>query len=254
MPAPGKQVLVTEGMGTDVVDGYWLYLPRSFDKTKTWPVLVCLGGAGGELTPTRAWGPSTYAFRRNGAELDSLVKDTFIIVDPHLKAGPFWERQWYDQTELLGQLLDEVIRDYSGDAMRVYVTGTSRGGHGTWGFAERARDRIAAIAPVAGATHGVSDFSGFADLPVWIFHNTGDPTVAYSNSRNAVSKIEATSTARFHLLDSAAPDNDAFLTQKHIFTSFDRDGHDAWTETYSQPHLYRWLLQFQLAPTPGRSP
>ena len=53
----------------------------------------------------------------------------------------------------------------------------------------------------------------------------------------------AAGAEKSHRLHDAAPKGGEYLSHRHIFTSYDRNGHDAWSDTYCQPHIYQWLLR-----------
>lgn len=246
LPTPGNQVFITQDILGDVVDGYWLYLPREYDKSMEWPVILFLqGGTGIGPDPgtSKLAGPAAYAMMDLGnREFKSYVKDSFIIINAHMRPGSYWERQYYQQYSTFNEILDAVIGNYSGDPDRVYLTGLSRGGNGTWGLAQTLSHRFAAIVPICGRIHGVTDFSSFDSLPIWIAHCTGDHLHKYQESLEAVRQIEAYSGSPFLHMKDAAPKGKKYLEAKHIFTTFERDSHDAWSETYSQVQLYKWLL------------
>lgn len=248
-PAPGKQVLVTEGFIGDIIDGYWLYLPITHNLNKKWPIILFLAGGngvGGKLTSSKDSGPVKYAFKYNDDKhLNKYTKDTFIIINPHMRDGGYWDRQWYQQYNSLNSILDDVIKKYSGDPKRIYVTGLSRGGNGTWGLAEILYNRIAAIIPVCGQTHGVTDFSKIKNTPVWIIHSTGDPYHKYELSLKAVNSIESSGGDKFLRLSTTSPEDEDYLKHKHIFSTIESNDHDVWSITYDKPQIYKWLLQFK---------
>ena len=76
-------------------------------------------------------------------------------------------------------------------------------------------------------------------IPKWIVHNTGDQIVAYEDSQNAVTYLNQSGES-FHLSSDLNVGNAVGMS--HIFTSFDREGHDAWTPVYNAPIIYQWLL------------
>lgn len=247
LPVPGKQVSMKEGIIGDVIDNYWIYLPRVHHSGRKWPVILFLQGGLGisaDSTTSKNDGPAKYTSIENDhMELDSYVKDSFIIINPHMRPGSYWERQWYQQYNAMNSILDYVIKHHSGDATRIYVTGLSRGGNGTWGIGQLLNYRIAAIVPVCGITHGITDYSCFKDLPVWITHCTGDKTHDYQESVDAVNNIEEIARVKFLRLNTASPDKDDYLNHDYIFTTFIKESHDAWSETYDKAEIYKWLLK-----------
>jgi len=243
----GKQVLVTTNIKGKVLDGYWLYLPKGHSSSKKWPVIMFLAGGGSigsELTLQNNWGPAKYIHDESSDPLvKSYVMDSFILVTPHMKAGEFWERQWYDQHEALMDIISQLQIQFNSDPSRVYVTGASRGGHGTWGLAAKEKNKIAAIVPIAGDLHGVKDFSVLVNIPIWVIHNTGDQTVDYRSSAMAVSEIERFGIKFLNTESLSLPEKD--LGNANIFTSLQSEDHNAWDDVYKNVNFYKWLMQFR---------
>jgi len=243
----GKQVLVTTNIKGKVLDGYWLYLPKGHSSSKKWPVIMFLAGGGSigsELTPQNNWGPAKYIQDESSDPLvRSYVMDSFILVTPHMKAGDFWERQWYDQHEALMDIISQLQIQFNSDPSRVYVTGASRGGHGTWGLAAKEKNKIAAIVPIAGDLHGVKDFSVLVNIPIWVIHNTGDQTVDFRSSAMAVSEIEKFGIKFLNTESLSLHEKD--LGNANIFTSLQSEEHNAWDDVYKNVNFYKWLMQFR---------
>ena len=232
-----------------VIDGYTFYLPKSYEKhKKSYPLILFFQGGsavGGEVSVVNGWGIPKLL--RDETDLSNTrnqyLLDSFIVVSPHMKGGNFDERQWYQQTDALKELLAEVQKNYSVDVSRRYVTGLSRGGHGTWGVAARMADEFAAAIPICGGLHGVDDFAPLKKLPIWVAHNTGDGTVDYNESVEAVEEIEKLGGDKFFVINEVTGFSKKFLKQKHIFSSYDKEGHDAWTPLYGSLELYQWMLK-----------
>jgi predicted peptidase len=245
----GQEVLVTDNIPGEGIDGYWLYLPKNHNQQEKWPLIIYLHGASrvvGQLVDTKHLGPIGYASgQREPAEKNSkLMRKKFVIVSPHLAKDIFWWSQWKDQTETIDAIVDSLIANYAVDPDRIYVTGISRGGYGTWAYASRTKHQLAAIVPICGGSRGVEQWSKLDNLAIWAVHNEHDPVVPYYQSENAVKKIQDLCGKKFKPLKNAAPGKEEkYLSEQRLFTTFDRDGHDAWTDTYSHPHVYRWLLK-----------
>jgi len=129
------------------------------------------------------------------------------------------------ETEALGALLDEIAGAYRVDPQRVYLTGLSMGGFGTWHLALEQPQCFAAIAPICGGIHGPSRIvCTLKDLPIWAFHGAKDETVPLDQQARLVEALrECGGNVRF--------------------TVYPEAGHDSWTETYNNPELYDWFLQ-----------
>ena len=191
---------------------YLLYLPKEYEEgDEAWPLLLFLHGAGER-------GDSLGLVKRHGPpKLIAQGQDLpFIVVSPQERPDSWWNP--YD----LDALLDDVIARYRVDEDRVYVTGLSMGGFGTWGLIALNPDRFAAAAPICGGgTPRLMCRAG--RLPVWAFHGAEDPTVPLRRSEEMVDAL-------------AACGGDVRLT---IYPGV---GHDSWTRTYANPEFYDWLL------------
>jgi predicted peptidase len=118
-------------------------------------------------------------------------------------------------------LLDEVLKQYRVDSRRVYLTGESMGGYGTWALAAAHPERFAAIAPICGGGEPASA-DRLKGVPTWAFHGADDKVVPPEESRKMVAAIQHAG-------------GDARLT---IYPGV---GHDSWTTTYRDQRLYGWL-------------
>jgi predicted peptidase len=139
----------------------------------------------------------------------------FILMSPQ-SPGRGWN------SDALNALLDNVIRKYRVDKHRIYLTGLSMGGYGTWSLAAAHPERFAAIVPICGGGNP-ADAKKLAALPIWVFHGAKDPTVPVERSREMVEAIKAAGG-------------------NVKFTEYPEAKHDCWTETYDNPELYQWLL------------
>jgi predicted peptidase len=129
-------------------------------------------------------------------------------------------------TEAMGlvlDLMDALGREFRIDPKRIYATGFSMGGFGTFELLARRPDRIAAAIPICGG--GIVDRAGtFAKVPVWIFHGSADTIVPPEYSRKMV---DALRKADGH----------------PRFTEYPGVRHNAWTQTYSNPEVLDWLFE-----------
>ena len=192
---------------------YLLYLPKEYGKEadKKWPVMVFLHGSGergSDLEKVKMHGPP---------KLIAAGKEfPFLVVSPQAPGGKGWD------VETLNGMLDEVMAKYSVDASRVYLTGLSMGGHGTWDWAASNPERFAAIAPICGFGSPLST-RRLKNVPAWVFHGEKDPTVPVNEAHIMVDAMKAAG-------------GDVKLTL------YPEAGHDSWTETYNNLELYTWLL------------
>jgi predicted peptidase len=195
---------------------YLLYLPKEYgkDTAKKWPLILFLHGSGesgDDIEKVKVHGPPKVVAA--GKEFP------FIIVSPQ---APTPRVGW--QVETLNTLLDDVIQKYSVDEDRVYLTGLSMGGFGTWALASANPERFAAIAPICG---GGDPFRArrLRNLPIWVFHGAKDPTVPVKMSEDMVDALKKAGATEVK------------------FTVYPDAGHDSWTATYDNPELYTWFLE-----------
>ena len=227
--AMGAEVVKSDGQSaqtfskkiTKTVDcNYLLYLPADYgkDAKKKWPIIMFLHGAGER-------GSKIEVLKKLG--LPKMIAQgknfDFIIVSPQCP-NDIW---WPEQTDVLINLLDEVEAKYRVDTDRVYLTGLSMGGFGTWTLAERYPKRFAAIAPICG---GGEKYAGYRlkKVPVWAFHGAKDKTVPVERSQEMVDAVKKAG-------------GDAKIT---IYPEAE---HDSWTQTYENPELYEWFLSHRIS-------
>lgn len=217
-PEPGKQQPQKLDRTIKVTLDYLLYLPKDYTQKDAWPLLLFLHGSGerGEnLDLVKLHGPP---------KLIAAGKEfPFIVVSPQC---PPRSRGW--QAHELSALLEEIEEKYKVDKERIYVTGLSMGGFGTWSLAAFSPDRFAALVPVCGGGDP-NTVRRISHVAVWVFHGAKDPAVPLERSEKMV---EALKKAGGNVK----------------FTVYPEAGHDSWTEAYNDPELYKWLLQQKRVP------
>ncbi len=217
-PPAARQAPETFTRQITVSGHYLLYLPKNYDRQQEpWPLLLFLHGAGergDDLELVKKHGPP---------KLIEAGRDfPFVVVSPQAPAEQWWSVPFLDA------LLQEVTATYRVDTDRIYVTGLSMGGFGTWDLAMAFPDRFAAIAPVCGGGNAYA-VCVIKHLPTWNFHGAKDAVVPLARSQEMVDALQRCSgDVRFTIYPDA--------------------GHDAWTETYDNPALYEWLLAHRRQP------
>jgi predicted peptidase len=215
-PTAGQQVeqeLKTEN-GKSI--SYLLYLPKEYGAKQTnWPVMLFLHGRGesfGPLSLVKKWGPPRIAER--GEDLG------YILVSPQCPAKESWQQP--AQQELLNKLLDHVLAQFQADKDRVYLTGLSMGGYGSWRLAADHPERFAAVVPICGAGK-TEDAAKLKSMPIWVFHGTDDKSVPFKRSEEMVKAIKEAGSTSIR------------------FTTLEYIGHNSWEAAYATPELYEWL-------------
>ena len=196
---------------------YLLYLPKDYDQKAAWPLVLFLHGSGEH-------GDDLELVKQQGLPklIEAGQQFPFIVVSPQCPNGESWEL-----FELMA-LLDDIGEKYKVDQDRIYLTGLSMGGFGTWALAAHAPNRFAAIAPICGGGDP-SRTKRIAHIPAWVFHGAKDREVSVAMSQKMVEALKK---------------NGGNVK----FTIYPKAGHDAWTETYANPQLYEWLLQQKRTP------
>ncbi|MEW6654630.1 MAG: dienelactone hydrolase family protein [Bacteroidota bacterium] len=194
---------------------YLLYLPKDYDVKEKLPLLLFLHGAGergNNLEQVKTHGP---------AKLIAQGKDfPFIVVSPQCPPNLRWKHEW------LISLIDELVSKHKVDENRIYVTGLSMGGNGTWRLAMEISNRLAAVIPICGwGDTFAANLIG--DLPIWTFHGAKDIVVPIKSTEDLVARLKS-------------------INGNVKFTVYPDAGHDSWTETYNNPDIYEWLLSHSL--------
>jgi predicted peptidase len=219
----GKQVsaattvkVKTDNGAQDVTIRYWLYLPREFDPRpgEKWPLVLFLHGSGergDDLEKVKIHGPPKLAGQ--GKHFP------FVIVSPQCPAGSRWN------ADELDQLIDELMKMLPVDSQRLYVTGLSMGGSGTWSLISAQPEKFAAAMPLCG--RGDLDAADkIAKTPIWVLVGDKDRPETVQNCRDMSAALEK---AGGEVKLTVYPDLP----------------HDCWTVTYDNPQVYEWLLGHQ---------
>ena len=200
---------------------FLLYLPNGYEEKESWPLVLFLHGAGergDDLDLVKTHGPPKL--------IEQGKNFPFIVVAPQCPKDTWWSK------EDLVALLDHITEIHNVDKNRVYVTGLSMGGLGTWQLAGAIPEKLAAIAPICGLK-AESVVEKIAPIPIWVFHGAKDPTVKIDNSDTMVRLLKK---------QGAEPK----------YTIYPEAKHDSWTEAYETEELYTWLLSQELKDRPSK--
>lgn len=203
---------------------YLLYLPDSYkdDSSRKWPLVIFLHGSGesgDDLSKVKSHGPPKLA--------EAGRSFPFILVSPQAPPRTGW------QVDVLKALLTDVKKKYRVDEDRVYMTGLSMGGFGTWNYAEKYPSDLAAIAPVCGGGDSGRAWT-LRYMPVWCFHGAKDDVVLPA--------------ASITMIDAVRRYNKKAEVK---FTLYPDANHNSWDAAYNNDSLYQWLLskkRFRFSP------
>jgi predicted peptidase len=228
MPTSGQsEQKFSKRVSHELTANYLLHLPPDYKpKAKQrWPLMIFLHGAGER-------GTNLSLVTKHGPP--KVVKNKtdfpFILVSPQCPEGERWDN------ETIMALLAHVTDKYRVDTNRIYLTGLSMGGFGTWALGIEHPNKFAAIAPICGGGETIPivladkrKHEQLKKLPVWAFHGAKDPVVKLDESENMVNALKRIGSKNVQL------------------TVYPEATHDSWTETYDNPKLYDWFLSQSLS-------
>lgn len=213
---------------------YRLFVPAGYSGARRYPLIVFLHASGSNGTDNlRQLTPSI------GLMIGSVqtIEPAFVLV-PQAPANDKWvsgsvgppfrnyrqeDRPQSPAAQLVLVGIDELEAKYAIDPDRIYLTGASAGGAGTWDLITRnGTGRFAAAVPITGA-NDPSRAGVIARLPIWAFHGADDDLSPVENTREMVGNLR--------VLGSAVK-----------YTEYPGVGHNSWGRAYAEPELFPWLF------------
>jgi predicted peptidase len=230
---PGKQLpqsfVIHNDSGdqaNDVTIPFLLFVPQQYhDTSEPTPLLLFLHGLGecgdgSNLDLVKTHGPPKIVDHRGDFP--------FVVVSPQCPtpAGGLKGIVTAWKPDQLIRLIDHVAANLRVDKRRIYVTGLSMGGYGTWRLAATYPERIAAIVPICGGGDPQWMAAPLSRVPVWTFHGARDTVVPIASSREMVDAV-------------------CRHGGRVRFKAYPEAEHDSWTRTYDNEGVYRWLLSYR---------
>jgi len=216
-PPVGNQSdrIVVEVTQTKALD-YLIALPKGYDAHgDAVPLILFLHGAGergDNVDRVKAWGPPKMI--EDGHDFGA------IVVSPQCPA----ESWWTEELDVLVALLDRIEEQYNVDKDRIYVTGLSMGGYGTFALAARQPERFAAIVPICGGGN-LFEARKLSRLPMWVFHGEDDNVVPVEESHRMVRFANERGGEHAKL------------------TTYPGVGHNSWSNAYGDQAMWAWLFE-----------
>ena len=201
---------------------YRLMKPADYDASKKYPLVVFLHGAGER-------GDDNKAQLRHG--IKDFVSDAArkkhpcFLIAPQCPRGKGWASFGKDSAgagRLVLGLIDELRKEFTIDDKRIYLTGLSMGGFGTWDLLARKPDLFAAGIPICGGGDPAKA-EKLAKIPIWAFHGDKDGAVNVDRTRKMIAAIKKAGG-------------------EPKYTEYKGVGHDSWTATYKDPAVLEWLF------------
>jgi len=220
---------------------YQVYVPQQWSRQRKWPVILFLHGAGER-------GSDGFIQTEVGiAKAIRIYNDRFpvIVVMPQCRKDVWWPAEAMQGQALAS--LEQAVKEFHGDRARLYLTGLSMGGYGTWAIAAKHPGLFAALTPICGgvklperlraqqvsvAPAEAADPYGYiagkvGRTPVWIFHGGDDKTVPPGESIKMNQALQAAGG-------------------QVKYTEYPGVGHNSWDKAYAEPEWIRWILSQRL--------
>lgn len=207
--------------------------PKKIETKKKYPLVLFLHGAGER-------GNNNKAQLVHG--MDDFASDKIMagypafVIAPQCPRNKKWvEVDWSasrhdiparpsQSMKLTMEMLDKFIAHHPVDKNRIYITGLSMGGFGTWDAITRKPNLFAAAVPICGGGDSRAEIvKKIKHIPVWVIHGDKDRAVPPKRSKDMVAALKK-------------------LGAQPKFNLRRNTGHDSWTATYSDPEFYRWLF------------
>lgn len=192
---------------------YLIYKPQEYSEIgeKKWPLVIFLHGSSER-------GNNLEKVKKHG--LPELVKKgnefPFLIISPQAKHEEGWN------LDLLYGMIKDFVKSNNIDEDKIYLTGTSMGGFGTWKLAQKHPELFAAIIPICGGGNP-RDIWKLRHMPIWNFHGGKDKLVPIEASHRLIETIKP-------------------INPNVRFTIYPETGHSSWIKAYNEPELYKWML------------
>lgn len=207
---------------------HYRQLVSDYDPKTEYPLVIFLHGSGERGNDNEAqlkWGVMNFAS-------DHIMKmHPSIVIAPQCPEKTSWANLSYEDMslessptktmKLLIELINDAILKMPVDTNRIYITGLSMGGYGTYDAMMRYPDLFAAAVPVCGGGD-ISKASSIAHIPMWIFHGALDGAVSPELSQNMVKALTE---------QGANPG----------YTQYPETGHFSWIAAYSDDMMMEWL-------------
>ncbi len=208
---------------------YRLLKPVNPNALEKFPLIIFLHGSGERGSDNEA-----QIKHIKNLVLDSRNRGKYpcYVLVPQCPKGQLWAEHNRDgsvksqptkPTQLLVELIDKISDEFPIDETRIYLTGVSMGGYGTWDLLARFPSKFAAGVPVCGGGDERTA-SKLKNIPVWAFHGALDNIVAARQSRTMIDAIRKA---------GGTPG----------YTEYPDIKHDSWVQAYQEPHLLPWLFK-----------
>jgi predicted esterase/predicted GH43/DUF377 family glycosyl hydrolase len=229
---------------------YRIFIPENYTESVDYPLVLTLHGSGLRGSDNQQQIEITMTAK---VWVEDSIQEKYpsFIVSPQCPPA----RDWYDQLDILSHLLFNLIEEFSIDTTRIYVTGWSMGGYGTFNLMTFSPFQFAAIVPMCGGG-APNSISLLSQIPaVWNFHSIIDNSVPVEDSRDMIVALEEVLgfEAVYTDLKNGGPtplpeqEIDSLILggAPLIYTEYAGYGHSIWDQSYTNPKLLPWVFSHQ---------
>jgi predicted peptidase len=208
---------------------YRLLKPVNPQALERFPLIIFLHGSGERGSDNEA---QLKHIKNLAVDSKNRGKYPSYVLAPQCAKGQLWAEHNKDGSvkgqptkpmQLLIELIEKISKEFPIDQTRIYITGVSMGGYGTWDLLARYPEKFAAGVPVCGGgdERTAPKLKG---IPIWAFHGAMDDVVSSKNSRKMIQAIQKA---------GGQPG----------YTEYPDIKHDSWVQAYQEPHLLPWLFK-----------
>mgnify|MGYP006278038217 CR=1 FL=1 len=241
---------------------YRLCRPDFYDPNERYPLVLALHGAGERGTDNQIH-IDVHRLATSWADSTNQAEHPCFVVAPQCPKDNRWaDADWSPGFHRISQvpvgnevltvmdLVDSLVQEFPVDTNRLYITGLSMGGQGTWDILARYPAKFTAAIPMSGGGDSTRALQ-MKHIPMWIFHGENDNTVPVSASRQMVEAMENQGLTAVYthchegdctgMTDTQVADAVADGARL-LYTEWKNAGHVMWAESYDYPHLFPWVF------------
>lgn len=230
-----KEFVLSEGK----VLPYRILYPENYDRTKKYPVILLLHGAGERGSDNQMQlihGSKLFLKEENRKNFPA------IVIFPQCPADNFWAAAKVDRTKqpfkiefdyagepnwplvAANELVKKIAKEEAVDEKRIYISGLSMGGMGTFESVYRYPTLYAAALPICGGGNSMLYDERVKNIPFWVFHGAVDAVVSPKRSQEMVDRLKA-------------------LKAKVKYTEYPGVNHNSWDNAFAEPDYLKWMFE-----------
>ena len=207
---------------------YRLFVPKAYDRTKQYPLVLWLHGANGRGSDNvkNISGANTIGSHFWTKDANQRQYPCFVVA-PQCPDTTLWVSNDGidsppDELDAVVGMIENLCRTYSIDTTRIYVAGQSMGGVAVWEVIARYPEKFAAALPLCGIGN-TDNAKLLINTPVWAFHGTKDDVVPVAHAQAMIGAIK-------------------FAGGTPKYSEYKGVGHDVWNVAFKERELLKWVF------------